>query len=176
MPVDCSSQRICRLFPSVLGKICSVMFLFQRLAHQQLADGIHSCRTVLVKNIDCKRSLLLLFNWIWNDGWPWILAAISMLPFFSLLTWSKISFQFSFIIFFSYGAAAQRGSWPPHSWGFYITHSDAAQSVGLLWTRDQRVAEIYTWRHTTRTADKHTCPRWDSNPQSQQASGRRPTP
>jgi hypothetical protein len=26
------------------------------------------------------------------------------------------------------------------------------------------------------TTDKHPCPRWDSNPQSQQALGRRPTP
>jgi len=26
------------------------------------------------------------------------------------------------------------------------------------------------------TTDKHPCHRWDSNPQSQQASGRRPTP
>ena len=29
---------------------------------------------------------------------------------------------------------------------------------------------------TTLTTDRHPCPRWDSNPQSQQASGRRPTP
>jgi len=29
---------------------------------------------------------------------------------------------------------------------------------------------------TTLTTDKHPCPRWDSNLQSQQASGRRPTP
>ena len=41
---------------------------------------------------------------------------------------------------------------------------------------DQLVAETCTWQHTTLTTDKHPCPRWDSNPQSQQASGRRPTP
>ena len=39
------------------------------------------------------------------------------------------------------GAAAQSGLWPPHSWGFLITHNDASQSVGLLWTSDQLVAE-----------------------------------
>ena len=33
-----------------------------------------------------------------------------------------------------------------------------------------------TWQHTTLTTDRHPCPRWDSKPQSQQASGRRPTP
>ena len=33
------------------------------------------------------------------------------------------------------GATAQRGPWPPHSWGFLITH-DASQSVGLVWTSD----------------------------------------
>ena len=86
--------------------------------------------------------------------------------------------RFSYIshaIFFI-GAAAQRGPWPPHSWGFLITHNDASQSVWLLWTSDQLVAETSAWQHTTLTTDKHPCPRWDSNPRSQQASGRRPTP
>jgi hypothetical protein len=41
------------------------------------------------------------------------------------------------------------------------------QSAGLLWTRDRPVAEISTWQHTTLTRDKHTYPRWDSNPRSQ---------
>ena len=60
--------------------------------------------------------------------------------------------------------------------GFLITHNDAPQSVGLFWTSDQSVTETCTWQHTTLTTDKHPCPWWYSNPQSQQASGRRPTP
>jgi hypothetical protein len=40
------------------------------------------------------------------------------------------------------GSAAQSGLWPPRSRGFLITHNDAPQSVGLLWTSDQLVAEI----------------------------------
>ena len=51
-----------------------------------------------------------------------------------------------------------RGPWTPHSWGFSITHNDASQSVGLLWTRDQRVVETSTWQHTTHTTDRHPCP------------------
>ena len=50
-------------------------------------------------------------------------------------------------IFFFCGAATQRGSRPPHSWGFFSTHYDAPQSVGLLWTSDQLVAETSTWQH-----------------------------
>ena len=46
--------------------------------------------------------------------------------------------------FFSCGAAAQRGPWTPHSRGFLITHNDAPQSVGLLCTSDQFVAETST--------------------------------
>jgi len=68
--------------------------------------------------------------------------------------------------FFSFGATAPpppSGPWPPHSRGFLITHNDAPQSVGLLWTSDRLVAQTSTWQHT--------CPRWDSNPQSQQVSG-----
>ena len=106
-------------------------------------------------------------------------------------------------IIFPCGAAAQRGPRPPHSRGFYITHNDAPQSVGLLWTSDRLVAETSTWQHNTHnrqtsigllwtsdrlvaetspwqhtilTTDRHLCPRWDSNPWSQQANGRRPTP
>ena len=56
----------------------------------------------------------------------------------------------------------------------HYTHNDAAQSVGLLWTSDQLVAE--TSYLTTLTTDKYLYPRWDSNPQTQQASGRTPTP
>jgi len=73
------------------------------------------------------------------------------------------------------GAATQRGPWPPHSWGFLITHNDASQSVGLLWTSDRPVAETSTWQHATLNIDRHPCPWWGSNPQSQQASGHRPT-
>jgi len=49
-------------------------------------------------------------------------------------------------------------------------------TVGLLWTSDQLVAETSTWRHSTLTTDNHACSRWDSNLQSEQASGRRLTP
>ena len=38
------------------------------------------------------------------------------------------------------------------------THNDAPQSVGLLWTSNQLVAETSTWQHTTLTTDKHPCP------------------
>jgi len=44
-------------------------------------------------------------------------------------------------------------------------------SAGLLSTIDHAAAETSTWQHTTLTRDKPPCPQWDSNPQSQQASG-----
>jgi hypothetical protein len=47
------------------------------------------------------------------------------------------------IIIFS-GSAAQRGLWPPRSRRFVITHNDAPQSVELIWTSDQLVAETST--------------------------------
>jgi hypothetical protein len=42
--------------------------------------------------------------------------------------------------------------------------------VGLLWTSDRLVTETATCQHTTLTTDRHPCRRWDSKPQSQQAS------
>jgi len=58
-----------------------------------------------------------------------------------------------------------------------ITLSDAhTHSVGFIWTSDRPVAKTSTWQHTIITRDRHPCPRWNSNPQSQTASGRRITP
>ena len=73
--------------------------------------------------------------------------------------------------YFFCGAAAQSGPWLLNSWCFYITHNDAPQSVGFLWTSDQLVAETSTWQHTTLRTEKHPCLWWNSNPRSQKASG-----
>jgi hypothetical protein len=80
--------------------------------------------------------------------------------------------------FFSCASAAQRGLWPPNSRGFLITHNHAPQSVGLPWSSDQLFAEISTWKHTTNNTQTSVPPVgfFFSNPRSQQASGRRPTP
>ena len=64
---------------------------------------------------------------------------------------------------------------PPGGQGFRNHEVSRPHSVGLLWTGDQPNAETSTWWHTTLTKDRlpHSP---ESNPQSQQASGRRPTP
>jgi hypothetical protein len=54
------------------------------------------------------------------------------------------SYISSYIYFIFSGSAAQRGLWSPRSRGFLITHNDAPQLVGLLWTSDQLVAESST--------------------------------
>jgi len=79
-----------------------------------------------------------------------------------------------YTVLFVFGARAPSGPGPPHSRSFKITYNEAPHSVGLLWTSDQLVAEASTWQHTTLTTERHPCPQLDSNPQSQQASGRRP--
>jgi hypothetical protein len=56
-----------------------------------------------------------------------------------------------------------------------LSHLDTWHTVGLLWTSDQLDAETSTWQHTTLTTERHTCLRREWNPQSQQASDRRPT-
>jgi len=48
------------------------------------------------------------------------------------------------IYFLSYGAAAQRGQGLPRSQGYYITHNDAPQSVGLpLDELSARLRDLY---------------------------------
>jgi hypothetical protein len=77
------------------------------------------------------------------------------------------------LIFSFLGVTSTCGPGPPHFWGFTITLRHTPQSVGLLWTSYQSVAETSTWRHTTLTRDRRPCLRRYSNPQSQKASGRR---
>jgi hypothetical protein len=58
--------------------------------------------------------------------------------------------QTNFFFFFYWLSQPTCGFWPPHSWGFEITHNDTTQSVGLLWTSDQPIAETCTWQtHNT---------------------------
>jgi hypothetical protein len=56
------------------------------------------------------------------------------------------------------------------------SHSDTSHSVGLLYASNHPDAEISTWQQMQITRDRHPCPWRYSNPQSQQANDRRPTP
>jgi hypothetical protein len=69
---------------------------------------------------------------------------------------------------------------PPVGQGLLIiedawSHSDTPQTLELLWTSDQTEAETSNWQGTALIRERHSCHRRDSNPQSQQASGHRPT-
>ena len=57
-----------------------------------------------------------------------------------------------------------------------LSHSDKPHSVGLLWTSYQPDVETSTLQHTTNTRDRRLYPQEEKNPQSQQASSRRPMP
>jgi hypothetical protein len=46
------------------------------------------------------------------------------------------------VTFLVLGTTASSGPGPSHSRGSYITHNDATQSPGLLWTSDQLVAGV----------------------------------
>jgi hypothetical protein len=56
------------------------------------------------------------------------------------------------------------------------SHSDTSNSVELLWMSDQSGAETSTKQQATFTRDGQQCPWRDSNPQSEQVSGRNPRP
>jgi len=53
---------------------------------------------------------------------------------------------------------------------------DTRHSVGLLWASDQPKEEASTSLNTTLTTERRPFCRLESNPQSQQASGRRARP
>jgi len=59
------------------------------------------------------------------------------------------------VVVLLFGVIAPSGPGPPYLQGFWITHNEAPQSVGLLWTRDQLIAETSTWQYTTPTTNIH---------------------
>ena len=81
--------------------------------------------------------------------WVFVVITISCLLFLPQRGWKlhNDELHYAFCLF-GFGATAPSGPWPPLSRGFYITHNDAPQSVGLLWTSDRFVAETSTWQHT----------------------------
>jgi hypothetical protein len=60
------------------------------------------------------------------------------------LSYSHYYYYYYYYYYSLSGSAAQRRLLSPRPRGFLITHNDAPQSVGLLWTRDQLVAETST--------------------------------
>ena len=60
----------------------------------------------------------------------------------------------------------------------FLDHTQRRTTVGRTPLNEwlARLRYLYLTTHTTLTKDRHPCFRWDSNTQSQQASGRRPTP
>ena len=55
-----------------------------------------------------------------------------------------------------------------------ISHNEAQQSVGLLWTSDQQVAETSTWQHTTLTTDTFMPPPLPAGLEPTISTGERP--
>jgi hypothetical protein len=94
----------------------------------------------------------------------------SLVSGYSLITWVKRHLAFFFPRHNGpHWAKASSLSMFHDRTELYTPHS-----VRLLWTSDRPDADLYL---TTRdTHKRYSCRRWDSNPQSQQASGRRPTP
>ena len=73
---------------------------------------------------------------------------------------------------YSRGVAGQRGPRPTHYWSFYVDHTQRRATVGWTpldeWSAHRR--DLYLTAHNT-YRERRPCPLWDSNPQSQQASG-----
>jgi hypothetical protein len=93
----------------------------------------------------------------------------------NVTTCTGVELDLSLDTIYDHVATAPSGPGPTHDRSPTITLRHV-HSVGVLWTCDQPVAQDSTGQHTTLTTDKHPSPRRDSNPQSQQASGRRHTP
>jgi len=78
-------------------------------------------------------------------------------------------------IYMYFVATTLSGPGPPHSRGF-LEHTQRRTTFGRTPLDEWSACRRDLWQQTTLTTGRHPCLRWDSNPQSQQASGRRPMP
>jgi hypothetical protein len=102
-----------------------------KLAFCELSSEFYSLAINFRRSLRCrvlKRNVKLLWYFI------------SHITPFRVNSWSIF-----LILFFFLALQPSVGYGLPLSRGFLITHNDALQSVGLLWTSDQLVAENCTW-------------------------------
>jgi hypothetical protein len=78
--------------------------------------------------------------------------------------------------YFLYGSTSPGGRRYPHYFGFLITLRHTALGRTSLDERSARHRNLYLTTHNTHKRQISMPPRWDPNPQCQQASGRRPAP
>jgi hypothetical protein len=143
--------------------VCLIVYVFVYLA------GIHKYNTLIVyitlkwRHVSAyKIAIIRPYTNDQRNHWVlhWMVVCLFVCLFDGLFDWLIVSL-----------AVQPSTGYGLVTWGFVITHNDAPQSIGLLWTSDLLVAEISTSQHTQQT-NIHT--RRDSNPRSQQASGLRP--
>ena len=87
---------------------------------------------------------------------------------------NRVFIFYYFFIYFLPRRNSLGGPMAPRSRGFVITLSHSTLSRTPLDEWSARRRDLYITTHNTHS--KHPCPRRDSNPQSQQATSRRPTP
>ena len=84
-----------------------------------------------------------------NTGWKWGVLAVSFICVHLLIS-SVLSLLLLLLFFFCCGAATQRGSWPPHSWGF-LDHTQWRTTVSRTSLEEcsARRRDLYLTTHDT---------------------------
>ena len=88
---------------------------------------------------------------IYSNQWLVFLTAMHRV-------WCEVTTEYLYKIDITFSLAICHN--PPVGQGFLYqvprSHTDALQSVGLLWTSDQPAADTSTWQHITLTTDTET--------------------
>ena len=167
-PQDCLIHQ----FPGSNQVLCSFLagVLFSAAA---AVSTLLSCtiwgRTRIPKSGNCRVKRLLLGdspNWTNAEAMlPWACGPLSLWVFRKLLHSSWPPWH---------GTTAPSEPGPLHYWGFIITLRHTTLNRPLLDEWSVWCTDCITWHKQYSHWDRHPCPWWDSNPQSQLARGRRP--
>ena len=142
----------------------------ERISNPETPE-IQSIQENLVQKGDSHAQTSLEKETRWIDHVTELIYRTNMVTF-SIVLWPLLNVK----IFFCFWRNILQWA-TTSSFTRFLDHTQRHITVGRTPpTSDQLVAKTSIWQHTTLTTDRHPCLRWDSNPQSQQASGGRSTP
>ena len=150
---------------------CDAVYVFHSTELTLISTCLRSRKKLFFRT---KSSYRFFVNYFWVTHLSAWVTETALVEWQLIRLWHCMSFPVNWTFFFLWPCCPTRAMAP--SFMKSLDHTQRRITVGRTpldeWSACRK--DLYLTTHNTH--NKQPCPRWDSNPRSQQASGRRPTP